>query len=236
MADGLWHTEPRSLPRGSLCTFSDVLISGGLRNEPWGTFMSSDWSMALFYFYFPHVSATLQPLIACDCGGCFVCVLVVLLLVWLGFLRGWVTVCGGCAGWWRREGSEDRTSLREVAVNPWPRWLSLQGGSGWGGGGGRPRSKGRLVQGHMMVGRGGGEVSNLVFVYEAFPPPPPSFLWEQSLRGRTMSKGSDLFYEPFKRGGGPPQWEGRVAMGSKEYHGTQSHVCLQVSALLFWPP
>lgn len=35
----------------------------------------------LFYFYFPHVSATLQPLIACDYGGCFVCVLVVLLLV-----------------------------------------------------------------------------------------------------------------------------------------------------------
>lgn len=34
----------------------------------------------------------------------------------------------------------------------------------------------RLVQRHMMVGRGGGEVSNLVFVYEAFPPPPPSFL------------------------------------------------------------
>lgn len=44
------------------------------------------------------------------------------------------------------------------------------------------------VQGHMMVGRGaagaavvgGGEVSNLVFVYEAFPapipprPPPPA--------------------------------------------------------------
>lgn len=34
----------------------------------------------------------------------------------------------------------------------------------------------RLVQGHMMAGRGGSEVSNLVFVYEAFSPPPPSFL------------------------------------------------------------
>lgn len=53
-----------------------------------------------------------------------------------------------------------------------------------------------------MVGRGGGEVSNLVFVYVAFPPPPPSFLCERSLRGRTMSKGSDLFYEPFKGDGG----------------------------------
>lgn len=98
------------------------------------------------------------------------------------------------------EGSEDRTSLRGVAVNPWPRWLSLQGGGGRGGSGGHFEV--RLVQGHMMAGRGGGEVSNLVFVCKAFSPPPPSFLWEQSLRGRTMSKGSDLFYEPFKGDGG----------------------------------
>lgn len=98
------------------------------------------------------------------------------------------------------EGSEDRTSLRGVAVNPWPRWLSLQGGGERGGSGGHFEV--RLVQGHMMAGRGGGEVSNLVFVCKAFSPPPPSFLWEQCLRGRTMSKGSDLFYEPFKGDGG----------------------------------
>lgn len=30
--------------------------------------------------------------------------------------------------------SEDGTSLRGVAVNPWPRWLSLQGGGGGDGG------------------------------------------------------------------------------------------------------
>lgn len=235
MADGLWHTEPCGLPCGFHCTFSDVLISGGLRNEPWGTFMSSDWSMALLFLLFACVCNFTAPNCLRLWGVFRMCVGGVIIGV-IGVLRGWVTVCGGCAGWWRREGSEDRTSLREVAVNPWPRWLSLQGGGGWGGGGGGPRSKGRLVQGHMMVGRGGGEVSNLVFVYEAFPPPPPSFLWEQSLRGRTMSKGSDLFYEPFKGGGGSPQWESRVAMGSKEYHGMQSHVCLQVFALLFWPP
>lgn len=39
-----------------------------------------------------------------------------------------------------------------------------------GRGGGHPEV--RLVQGHMMAGRGGGEVSNLVFVCEAFSPPP----------------------------------------------------------------
>lgn len=65
-----------------------------------------------------------------------------------------------------------------------------------------------------MAGRRGGEVSNLVFVYDAFSPPPPSFLREQSLRGRTMSKGSDLFYEPLKRDGGPPQREGTEAVES----------------------
>lgn len=51
------------------------------------------------------------------------------------------------------EGSEDRTSLRGVAVNPWPCWLSLQGGGGRGGSGGHFEV--RLVQGHMMAGRGG---------------------------------------------------------------------------------
>lgn len=78
---------------------------------------------------------------------------------------GWLLDRGG--------GSEDRTSLRGVAVNPWPRWLCLQGG----GGGRGLHPEVCLVQRHMMAGRGGGEVSNLVFVCEAFSPPPPSFLW-----------------------------------------------------------
>lgn len=149
--------------------------------------------------------------------GCFffffVCVLVVLLLEWVWGVN--YCVCGGCAGWWTG-GSEDRTSLRGVAVNPWPRWLSLQGG------GGHPEV--RLVQGHMMAGRGGGEVSNLVFVYEAFSPPPPSFLWEQSLRGRTMSKGSDLFYEPFKGDGGLSTKKRQRSSGELMNTMTHSHM------------
>lgn len=76
----------------------------------------------------------------------------------------------------------------------------------------------------MMAGRGGGEVSNLVFVYEAFSPPPPSFLREQSLRGRTMSKGSDLFYEPFKGDGGPPTKEGHRSGGELMNTMTRSHM------------
>lgn len=61
------------------------------------------------------LSATLQLLTACDYGGFCMCVGGVIIGV-LGVL-GAELLCGGCAGW-RTEGSEDRTSLRGVAVNP----------------------------------------------------------------------------------------------------------------------
>lgn len=45
-----------------------------------------------------------------------------------------------------------------------------------------------------------------------------------------MSKGSDLFYEPFKGMVVSPH---RGEAGADECHDTQSHVCLQDSAPLF---
>lgn len=54
-----------------------------------------------------------------------------------------------------------------------------------------------------------------------------------------MSKGSDLFYEPFKGDAGrPPPYKGKAERRHRavEYHDTQSHVCLQDAALLFGPP
>ena len=66
----------------------------------------------------------------------------------------------------------------------------------------------------MMAGRGGGVVSNLVFVHHAFSPPPPSFL-------RTLvrtSKGSDLFYEAFKREWWSPTKEKQGALMNNMTH------------------
>lgn len=135
--------------------------------------------------------------------------------------------------------SEDRTSLRGVAVNLWPRWLSLQGGGSQGGG--RGHLEVRLVQGHMMAGRGGGEVSNLVFVCEAFLPPPPPLSPNPSSENRVWEAGQcqrevTYFMSRLKGMVVSPQRGGREAAGADECHVTQSHVCLQGSALLFWPP
>lgn len=169
--NGLWHTVPYGLLHGSLSSYSDVLSSGGYRNNPWGTLMSWEWSIRLLRFSIYILCMCLRLLrllIACMCGVFFsVCVLLVLLLesLMLGVLLCAVDVRAAGQG-----ESEDRTSLRGMAVNPWPRWLSLQGGGGRGGG--KRHLEVHLVQGHMMAGRGGGEVSNLVFVCSAFLPPP----------------------------------------------------------------
>lgn len=73
------------------------------------------------------------------------------------------------------------------------------------GGRGRVLGLSGSRQGCVMAGRGrvgvveGGELSNLLFVYEVFPPPPAAIEAEQ------CGCGSDLFYDPFKeerRGGG----------------------------------
>ncbi len=132
--NGSWHAVPYGLLHGSLCSLSDAMSSDGYRNNPWGPFMTSDWIIWVLRFsiyIFCMCLQLLRPLIACTYGGFFLCVCVG------GVIIGAIGVWGGrrvsyCV-WWMcwltdRRGSEDRTSLRGVAVNPWPHWLSLQGG------------------------------------------------------------------------------------------------------------
>lgn len=137
MVNGLGH----AVPHGSLCRLSDVMISEGCRNNPWGTFF--DFRLKSKSFLFLSL-ACVCDFTALNCLWLWVFFLYV--CWWCYYWSDWglggdllcvVDVLAGGQG-----GSEDRTSLRGVAVNPWPRWLSLQGGGGLGGGGwgGTPRS------------------------------------------------------------------------------------------------
>lgn len=204
--NGLWHTVPHGLLHGSLSSFRDVLSSGRYRNNLRGTLRSSKWNMTVkvLHLYFVPVSVTFTALNCpyvwsifwMPCCWCY---------YWSVWCLGGVLLCVVDVLAAGQGESEDRTSLRGVAVNPWPRWLSLQGGGGWGGGKGHLGV--RLVQGHMMAGRGGSEVSNLVFVCGAFLPPPPSptvLPLRTEFERQDNVKGKWLILWAFKGDGGLP--------------------------------
>lgn len=226
-------------PVASFTTLSVLVKSWrqmGLRNNLRGTFLTPDCSVWLLSL--PIYILCLSRTFSLNC-----------LYVWEFFgmcvgdiIIGVIGVWGmtNCVWWMCRladreggEGSEDRTSLRGVAVNPWPCWLSLQGGGGRGGSGGHFEV--RLVQGHMMAGRGG-VVRCLIWFLSVrrfhLPHHPSSEnrVWEAGQCQREVT-----YFMSHLKGMVVPPHKGNAEKQQRahECHDTQSHVCLQDATLLF---